>query len=120
MITLNLEQVFKARGIDKGYSFMIKHGISSSAAGNLLYRAPRSIRLKHIEILCKHLVCEPSDLFAYTPEKNEALNENHPLQKLIRDQAEANLKQAISNLSYQELIAITKNINDLKKEDKSH
>tara|TARA_R100001230_G_C5628169_1_gene136359 strand:+ start:416 stop:790 length:375 start_codon:yes stop_codon:yes gene_type:complete len=114
MITLNLHQVFKTRGITKGYSFLVKNGISPGTAKTLMYNKPRAIRLDHIEILCKTLVCEPSDLFTYTPEKKDNLPDTHPLKKLIRDPEEASLKQTISHLSYQELIEIKKLINSQK------
>mgnify|MGYP003112965586 FL=1 len=114
MITLNLHQVFKTRGIAKGYSFLVKNGISPGTAKTLMYNKPRAIRLDHIEILCKTLVCEPSDLFTYTPEKKDNLPDTHPLKKLIRDPEEASLKQTISHLSYQELIEIKKLINSQK------
>ena len=114
MITLNLHQVFKTRGITKGYSFLVKNGISPGTAKTLMYNKPRAIRLDHIEILCKTLVCEPSDLFTYTPEKKDNLPDTHPLKKLIRDPEEASLKQTLSHLSYQELIEIKKLINSQK------
>lgn len=114
MITLNLHQVFKTRGITKGYSFLVKNGISPGTAKTIMYNKPRAIRLDHIEILCKTLVCEPSDLFTYTPEKKDTLPDTHPLKKLIRDPEEASLKQTISHLSYQELIEIKKLINSQK------
>ncbi|KJJ37842.1 helix-turn-helix domain-containing protein [Aequorivita vladivostokensis] len=114
MITLNLHQVFKTRGITKGYSFLVKNGISPGTAKSLMYNKPRAIRLDHIEILCKTLVCEPSDLFTYTPEKKDTLPDTHPLKKLIRDPEEASLKQTISHLSYQELIEIKKLIKSQK------
>lgn len=114
MITLNITEVFKARGVEKGYSFMLQHGISAGSAGTLLYKNPRAIRFDHLEILCKNLVCEPTDLFAYTPDKEDNLPDTHPLNKLIRDKEEASLKQTISNLSYQELLEIQNFINEKK------
>ena len=106
MITLNLKQIFHARGIDKGYSWMVKHGIAYHTANHILFKNPRSLRFDHIEILCKNLVCEPSDLFTYTPDNQRHLPDSHPLNKLIRDKEEDSLKQTISHLSYQELIEI--------------
>lgn len=114
MITLNLTQVLKARGIEKAYNFLVKSGISPGSAKTLLHKSPRALRLDHIEILCKTLVCEPTDLFTYTPNKQDNLPETHPLNKLIRDQEEASLKQTISHLSYQELQEIKKLINNKK------
>lgn len=108
MITLNTKEIFATRGIDNGYTFMVKHGIRPASAGTLLYKKPRSIRFDHINILCKHLICDPNDLFAYTPDEEDNLAENHPLNKLIRDKEEASLKQTISHLSFQELLEIKK------------
>ena len=96
---------------------MVKNGISPGSARTLLHKDPRAIRFDHLEILCKTLICEPSDLFAYTPENNDTLTENHPLKKLIRDKEEASLKKTISNLSYQELVEIKKLINNKKTEE---
>jgi DNA-binding Xre family transcriptional regulator len=119
MITLNTAEIFKTRGITNGYSFMVKHGISPGTAKTLMYKNPRALRFDHIETLCKNLVCEPSDLFAYTPDKNETLPETHPLKKLIRNKEEASLKQTISHLSYQELLEIKNFINTQKSNPKT-
>ena len=74
----NIEQPFPyLRGL--GFTHHVSHLI---AKGNYL-----SVKLKHIEILCQHLVCAPNDLFSYTPDSPTTDLTNDTLAPLIRTAA---------------------------------
>lgn len=62
MLSLNLDPIFKVRGIESPHTALVKAGIHSSTAKRILYGNVRSFRLDHIEILCRILICEPHDL----------------------------------------------------------
>ena len=64
MLSLNLIPIFKARAIEKPYSFLVKAGLSPHSATNILNNKTHVFRLDHIELLCRVLICEPNDLLS--------------------------------------------------------
>lgn len=119
MITLNLQAIMKARNIASPRSWLHKKGMTSSAAKNMLYTEPSSIYFTHIEFLCKHLICQPNDLFTYHPSKKDPLPDDHPLQKLVRNKAMEDLEKTMGSLSYQEILEVSKFIMNKKTEIKN-
>ena len=85
MLTLNLAPIFKARGIQRPQSFLVKAGISQKTANNIVKNTTRIFRLDHIELLCNLLICEPNDLLLWVPDKASTDTPNHPLNKLKAD-----------------------------------
>jgi DNA-binding Xre family transcriptional regulator len=110
MLVLNIGPVLSARGIERPFSFLVKSGFSSHTAHLLLHNQRHTFRLDHIELLCKVLLCEPHDLLQWTPNTGENLPATHPLYKLKRSQPVHNWKQAMSNMSLEELQQVAKSI----------
>lgn len=82
MLYFNLNPVFKARRIDKPYTFLVKAGIAPHTATKIISNNMHVMRLNHIEIICRALYCEPNDLLAFKQDPNHPVPENHPLVKL--------------------------------------
>lgn len=114
MLRLNVMPVFKARGIDNPYYFLIKQGLSPYTVNNILYKGTLSFNLNHVELLCKVLVCEPNDLLVWTPEKNQFYPENHPLQKLKLKATPIDVQQTLSTIPYKDLVEISNQIKVLQ------
>lgn len=110
MLTFNLTPIFKARGIDKPFSFLVKNGFTNFTATNILNNNTRSFRLDHIEMLCNILVCEPNDLLLFTPDKNKQYAPNNPLLKLTGDDSNSNWPATLATMPFKELKEVTKNI----------
>lgn len=108
MITLNLRPIFEARNIERPYSFLVKAGLSSIAAHNLLNSKSSSIRFDHLELLCRILICEPSDLFVWRPNINESIAQDHPLHKFKYQESDNTIQHTLSNLPYRKLKEVTK------------
>src|ERR1041384_5623800 len=83
MLTLNLEKLFKDKGIDKPVGWMTKQGISNNTAHKLLHgKFKRGLPMHHINMICEKLWCTPNDQLTWTP-KDKALDQpTHPLQAL--------------------------------------
>lgn len=118
MLSLHLQPIFKARGIEKPYTFLVKNGFTPHAAHNLLNSKTRVFRLDHIELLCEILICEPNDLLLWQPNSGKQIAANHPLKKLSHtSDPETDLKKALFNLPYNQLKDIssklTNEINDI-------
>ena len=110
MLTFNLAPIFNARGVKKPYSFLVKAGISPHGAHTIINSNTRVLRLDHIEILCRILVCEPNDLLQFTPNSNQHLSPDHPLNGLLQNAAETDLNQTLSKIPFKQLKEITKQI----------
>lgn len=118
MLSLHLQPIFTARGIEKPYTFLVKNGFTPHAAHNLLSAKTRVFRLDHVELLCEILNCEPNDLLLWQPNSEKQMAANHPLKKLTNNSnSETNLKKTLFNLPYQQLKDIssklTNEINDM-------
>lgn len=103
MLTLNLQRVFKLRGIENPYTELVKCGISRPTAHNLLSLRVESIRYSHMEKICELLNCEPSDLFEWKPSKTTLHVENHPLKNLKRDDSAQKFVELIKTIPLEQL-----------------
>ena len=112
LLTLNLTPIFKARGIDKPYTFLVKAGLSPHSANSIINSKTRIFKLDHIELLCSILTCEPNDLLVWTPNKGQLYPENNPLLKLKLDDINQNLQEALASMPFKQLKEITKSIFD--------
>lgn len=110
MLSLNLNPIFKARGIEKPYSFLVKAGLSPHSANIILNSSTRVFKLDHIELLCTALVCEPNDLLLFTPEKDKIYTENNPLLKLKHQEADNNWQDTFAAMPFKQLKEVTKEI----------
>ena len=110
MLSLHLTPIFKARGINKPHSFLVKNGFSNFTATTLLSTGTRVFRLSYIEMLCSILVCEPNDLLLFTPDKGKQYSPNNPLLNLASDDSNANWPAALATMPFKELKEATKSI----------
>jgi DNA-binding Xre family transcriptional regulator len=113
MLYINLHPLFKARGIDKPHTFLVKAGLPSSTAHKFLsgeYRAPR---LDNIELICRALHCTPHDILIYSPDNNNPLPPQHPLHKLNRQATDFNLHETFKNLPIEQLNQLSDILNKL-------
>ncbi len=112
MLSLNLNPIFQARGINKPYTFLVKAGFTPHTATSLTTSNVSTIKLQHIELLCKALVCEPNDLFLFNPNNNEQLNPTHPLFKLQQPDNFQNWHETIANIPFKQLKEISNQISN--------
>ena len=117
MLYLNLAPIFKARQIEKPYSFLVKIGIAPHTASKIIRNDMHVLRLNHIELICLHLHCEPNDLLAFKLDKNMVLSNNHPLNKLIPEQEDFNWQETLKTLPVSKLKEVAKFLNNTNKED---
>lgn len=119
MLSLNLKPVFKARGIEKPYSFLTKAGFPSYTAHNLLSSKTITFQLRNIDKLCSLLNCTPNDLLVWTPNKNEKLTDGHPLTRLKNQNTDYNWQDTIKTLpldQLQQLVSVIKGAKTNKKD----
>jgi DNA-binding Xre family transcriptional regulator len=103
MIQLNLNRIFKARGIEQPYRFLVKGGFVSFTAHKYKNGKVDQIRLDHIEQLCILLNCTPNDIFEWVP--NDLLDDrpDHPLQKIRRREKRIEINRLLSKMPLHKL-----------------
>lgn len=60
MLTFNFNRIFKDRGIDKPFSYLVKAGYSDNFATHIVNNRNRRLDLADVEKLCELLQCTPS------------------------------------------------------------
>lgn len=115
MLSFNLSPIFKARGIERPYSFLVKAGLSPHSATSILANDIRTFRLDHIELLCRILICDPNDLLLWVPDNGQNYLENHPLTKLKSGDTGNDWQETFTTMPFKELKEITKSFIDKTK-----
>lgn len=104
MLQLNLKPLFAARGIDRPYYFLKKHGFSHEAANSLRSGKRIMIDVRHMEKLCEILWCEPNDLFEWYPASERIIPDAHPLFNLkTGKEATINISKMTASIPYKDL-----------------
>jgi len=102
MLTLQIKELCKLRGIKAPLGALTKTGISPQVAFKYLEGKKKHLILAHIEKLCTVLRCTPNDLFAWTPDDQAQDYPENPLQK-IRAQSLPDLQKVVGSLSLEEV-----------------
>ncbi len=106
MLTFNFTRIFKARGIDKPFSYLVKKGYSDNFATRIVNNRIAKLNLKDVELLCEMLHCTPNDLLEWIPSTAESTNENHPLISLKRTVKVIQLTQILNSIPLERLAEI--------------
>jgi DNA-binding Xre family transcriptional regulator len=103
MLVLNLQRLFKKRGIKRKYSFLKRKGFTHSTASDLSNNTTKLINLKHLELLCRVFLCLPNDLMEWIPDTDADKQSKLPLKKLIRVVPKEDVNELIQALTEEEL-----------------
>lgn len=114
MFYYNLRALFKARGIDNPFALMVKSGISHASAHRILNDYAGSFKLRHVEILCKLLVCQPNDLLIWKPDKDVIYPDDYPLKDLMKKDNLEGL-DVFSTMPLKKLREVAKEVAEKKK-----
>lgn len=98
MLKFNFTRVFKAKGIDKPYSYLVNAGYSASFSTRVVNNKVRQLNLDNVEKLCVLLQCTPNDVMEWTPNKNDIIGQEHPLSSLKRIASDSQIKRILYNL----------------------
>ena len=111
MLQINLSRIFKARGIDQPYKFLVQNGFVPFTAHKYKNGKVEHIRLDHIEKLCVILNCTPNDLLEWRPDDLLDDTPNHPLQKIRTRDKKPDLSKLLSKYSLEKLEEIEQLLN---------
>ena len=84
MLRFNFDRIYKIRGIERPFSYLVSRGFSASYATRMNNRNLRSINFNQLERLCELFQCTPNDLMEWKPGKDVTDPSSHALKDLIR------------------------------------
>ena len=108
MLNYNFSRVIKARGIENPSIFLQKQGFSQNFALNIINGNTRSLRLSSLEKLCIILKCTPNDVMEWVPDDESNVEENHPLNKIKKNDKVLNILKTLNSIPLDELEKIDK------------
>ncbi len=116
MLIFNFSRLFKARGIDKPFTHLVKAGYSDNFATRIVNSRIEKLNLKDVERLCEMLSCTPNDLLEWIPGNDQKSTDSHPLVSLRRTETVLNLTQILSSVPLDKLSDIERLIrNEVEK-----
>ncbi|SDC45540.1 helix-turn-helix domain-containing protein [Williamwhitmania taraxaci] len=115
MLTFNFTRIFKLRGIDKPFSYLVKLGYSANYSTRIVNNRMERLSLKDIEKLCELFQCTPNDLLEWIPRSNEVKNDNHPLSSLKRSNKVVQLTTMLHAVPLDKLADVETMINEILK-----
>lgn len=106
MLKFNLNRIFKARGINRPFSYLVKKGYSSNFASRIANSGMKQINLKQMERICETLHCTPNDILEWTPDHPNQDLENHHLTSLKRTNIPTELTKMLNSIPLDKLQTI--------------
>jgi DNA-binding Xre family transcriptional regulator len=103
MIIYNFDRIFKARGIDKPFTYLTKAGFSDNFATKIKNNRIKRIGLKELEKLCILLHCTPNDFYEWIPDANSQADKDHPLQVIRQSDKVFDLTKTLNSVPLGEL-----------------
>lgn len=82
MLHYHFDRIFKARGIEKPFTFLVSAGISRQFASKIYNNKVKRLNFDVMERLCVLLNCTPNDFMEWIPDKNTNVPEDHALRML--------------------------------------
>lgn len=110
MLYLDLKPLFKARGIQNPYRYLVQNGFTNGAANQLVYTEKRFISFEQMEKLCEVLVCEPNDLFVWKPKAGVIYPPEFPLHKLKKSPIADEWMDVVAAMPLDKLKALAKEV----------
>lgn len=106
MLKFNFTRIFKARGIDKPYTYLVKAGYSASFATRTVNNKVRQLNVADVEKLCVMFQCTPNDLMEWIPNTDYNPEQKHPLSSLQRIAKDSRINRLIYNIPVDRLTEI--------------
>lgn len=117
MIVYRFDRLFKARGIERPFTFLQQAGFSMNFASKIKNNRVSRLNMKQMEKLCLLLKCTPNDMMAWIPDKNAPYDDDVPLAALRMSETEIDMVKTINSIPLGKLERIEQLIREeLKKQ----
>lgn len=103
MLRYNFDRVFKARGIEKRFSYLKRAGFTENFAAKISKNKVTHIRLQDLEKLCLLLRCSPNDFFEWTPETETEVEKDHPINNVRKPEKIVDITKTLNAIPINQL-----------------
>ena len=115
MLRYNFQRAFKAKGIEKPFSFLTKAGFSTRLAGKINKNKVIRMDLGTVEHLCRVLNCTPDDLMEWVPDKDTPVPADHALRLLEKPEKEIDFTSKLNAIPLGKMTDISNLIDEYLK-----
>jgi len=112
MLIYNFDRIFKARGIDKPFTFLKNAGYPENFSSRIKNNKVNKLELKSLESLCLLLKCTPNDVLVWIPDSGTAVDETHPMRALKKNPNDVDMVKTINSIPIGKLELIEKLIKE--------
>jgi DNA-binding Xre family transcriptional regulator len=112
MLAYNFPRIFKARGIDKPFAYLVSVGFSDSFASKVKRNNVKRLNPRELEKLCIILKCTPNDLLEWTEDDQFEVESSHPIRKLKKPEKMQDLTKTIHSIPLDKVEEINEMINE--------
>jgi DNA-binding Xre family transcriptional regulator len=113
MLSYNFTRILRSRGVDKPFSYLVKHGFSDNFSSRIANNRVSRLNLSEMEKLCELFHCTPNEIMEWIPGSSDIENINHPLYPLKRSNKVVELTKMLNSIPLDKLNDIE---NIIKKE----
>jgi len=117
MLTYNFSRIFKARGIEKPFTYLCKSGFSDQFATKVVNNRIKRLGLTETEKLCILLKCTPNDFMEWIPDSETDIQENHPM-NYLRKHEKVDMVKTINSIPLGQVPEIEKMIKEILEKNK--
>jgi DNA-binding Xre family transcriptional regulator len=117
MLKYNFTRLFKARGINKPYTYLVNIGFTPSIATKIKNNKYQRLSIDHIEKLCLAFNCTPNDLMEWQPKINSKNIDQYQLKQLIREESMIDINAFLQEVPIEKLQKAQELIKGLIQED---
>lgn len=110
MLKYNFERIFKARGIEKPFTFLRNAGFTELHSKNIKRGKLSRVNLSTLERICITMRCTPNDIIEWIPDEKFDVDREHPIYKIIRRQKEIDINKLLNSIPLDKIDEIEKMI----------
>ena len=103
MLSYNFERIFKARGIERPFSYLKQAGFSDGFSTKIKNNKVIRLDLKELEKLCLLLHCSPNDFLEWTPDKGSKVEKEHPIHLIRKSGKVVDITRTLNSIPLNEL-----------------
>lgn len=103
MLQYNFDRIFKARGIEKRFTYLHRSGFSENFAAKISKNRVIKIRLQDMEKLCILLRCTPNDFFEWIPTSENDVEKDHPINDIRKPEKIVDITKTLNSVPINKL-----------------
>jgi succinate dehydrogenase flavin-adding protein (antitoxin of CptAB toxin-antitoxin module) len=96
--------MMQMRGIDRVFNFLSRNGFIRTTAYQFSSGHIKSVKIEHVEKICRLLNCTPNDLFEWKSDAGGDLPAGHALKSLVKDDLKStNVRALLKDIPVEKL-----------------